>query len=254
MIRFAMLGSGSRGNATVVECGRTRVLIDNGFAVAETVRRLGRLGLAADDIDAILVTHEHGDHCGGVTPFARRHGIPVWATMGTWASWRDASAGESVSYINPHERFAIGDLQIEPYPVPHDAREPCQFVFGDGAVRLGMLSDAGHVTAHMRATLSGCDALLLECNHDADALANGPYPASLKRRVGGMQGHLSNTQAAALLTAIDCTKLRHLALVHLSESNNTPVQARAAVVGALDCDPDWVVCADQERGLDWHEL
>jgi phosphoribosyl 1,2-cyclic phosphodiesterase len=117
-----------------------------------------------------------------------------------------------------------------------------------------MLSDAGHVTAHMRATLSGCDALLLECNHDADALANGPYPASLKRRVGGMQGHLSNTQAAALLTAIDCTKLRHLALVHLSEANNTPVQARAAVVGALDCDPDWVVCADQERGLDWREL
>ncbi len=249
-----MLGSGSRGNATVVECGRTRVLIDNGFAAMETARRLGRLGLSPEDIDGILVTHEHSDHCGGVAPFARRHDIPVWLTIGTSASWNEAAACERIGFINPHERFAIGDLEIEPYPVPHDAREPCQFVFSDGNRRLGVLSDAGHVTAHMRATLSGCDALLLECNHDPHTLANGPYPASLKRRVAGMQGHLSNAQSAALLAAIDCTRLQHLALVHLSETNNTPAQARAAVVGALDCEPDWIVCADQDQGLDWRTL
>jgi phosphoribosyl 1,2-cyclic phosphodiesterase len=254
MLRFGMLGSGSRGNSTVMPSGSTRVLIDCGFAAAESQRRLARLGLEPSDLDAILVTHEHADHCGGVSVFARRYGIPVWTTAGTAAAWREAAACPQLQIVNPHARFAIGDLEIEPYPVPHDAREPCQFVFGDGAVRVGLLSDAGHVTAHMRATLSGCAALLLECNHDAVSLAQGPYPPSLKRRVGGTHGHLSNAQAAGLLASMDCTRLQHLALVHLSERNNTPQLARAAVVEALDCEPDWPTCADQDAGLDWRSV
>lgn len=252
MMRFAMLGSGSKGNASVFQAGDTCVLLDTGFAAAETTRRLKRLGLEPDDLDAIIVTHEHSDHLGGVGPFARRHGLPVWLTAGTLAQWNDPVADCRI--FSPHEAFAIGDLQVEPYPVPHDAREPCQYVLGDGARRVGVLSDAGSVTVHMRAMLDRCDALLLECNHDDDQLANGPYPPALKRRVAGTLGHLSNVQAAGLLRLLDCSRLQHLALIHLSETNNSPDLARAAVTAALDCDPDWLACAEQETGLGWRNL
>lgn len=252
MIRYAMLGSGSAGNATVVCAGSTRVLVDCGFPAADTARRLARLGLAPEDLDAVLVTHEHGDHLGGVGPFARRHKLPVWLTMGTLAAWADPAP--QVQPFSPHEDFAIGDLQIRPYPVPHDAREPSQYVFSDGSARLGLLSDAGYVTPHMRECLTACDALLLECNHDTEQLANGPYPLSLKRRVGGERGHLSNAQAAALLRSIDCSRLQQLSLIHLSETNNVPALARAAIVEALGCEPDWLDCADQAEGLAWRTL
>jgi phosphoribosyl 1,2-cyclic phosphodiesterase len=253
MMRFAYLGSGSKGNAAVIESGATRVLVDCGFGLRETEKRLQRLGLSADDLDAILVTHEHDDHLGGVARLARHHQIPVWLTRGTLAAWRDAPL-ELARCISPHEMFIIDDLQIQPYPVPHDAREPCQYVFSDGARRVGVLSDAGSVTPHMRAVLSACDALLIEFNHDVAMLEAGPYPESLKRRVGGSLGHLSNVQAAGLLSGIDCSRLRHLALAHLSETNNTPQLALSLAAAALGCTPDWLVCADQEAGLDWREL
>jgi len=253
MMRFAYLGSGSKGNAAVIESGTTRVLVDCGFGLRETEKRLQRLGLSADDLDAILVTHEHDDHLGGVARLARHHQIPVWLTSGTLAAWRDAPL-ELTRCISPHEMFTIDDLQIQPYPVPHDAREPCQYVFSDGARRVGVLSDAGSVTPHMRETLSGCDALLIEFNHDVAMLEAGPYPESLKRRVGGSLGHLSNVQAAGLLGSIDCSRLRHLALAHLSETNNTPQLALNLAAEALGCTPDWLVCANQEAGLDWREL
>lgn len=247
-----MLGSGSAGNATVVCAGQTRVLVDCGFPAVETSRRLARLGLTPADLTGVLVTHEHGDHLGGVAPFARRHQLPVWLTAGTLAAWNDPVT--ELRPFSPHARFAIGDLDIEPYPVPHDAREPSQYVFSDGARRLGLLSDAGCITPHIRTTLNACDALLLECNHDHAALMNGPYPLSLKRRVGGDRGHLSNAQAAALLESIDCTRLRHVALIHLSETNNAPALALGAVAAALGCTPDWIDCADQADGLAWREL
>lgn len=253
MIRFASLGSGSKGNATLIECAGTRVLIDCGFNTKDAVARLQRLGIEPDSIDAILVTHEHSDHLGGVGRYARRYGTPVWITHGTWAAWRDPLVPQ-LQRFSPHEGLRIGALEIQPYPVPHDAREPCQYVVGDGRRRLGILSDAGQVTAHMRAVLTDCDALMLECNHDAQMLADGPYPASLKRRVGGGLGHLSNAQSAALLAAIGPGRLQHLVLTHLSEINNTPALARAAVVAALQCDADWIVCAAQDEGLGWREL
>lgn len=252
LMRFAMLGSGSKGNGSIVQCGSTTVLVDCGFRASETERRLARLGLLPSAINGILVTHEHGDHLSGVAPLARRYGLPVWMTPGTRSGWREPA--RDVRLFSPHARFAIGDIEIEPYPVPHDAREPAQYVFGDGKRRLGLLSDAGCVTPHMRLMLSACDALMLECNHDKQMLADGPYPLTLIARVGGSLGHLSNAQAAALLIGIDCTRLQHLALIHISEVNNSPQLARAAVTQALGCDEDWITCADQEQGLGWRAL
>jgi len=252
-MRFASLGSGSKGNATLVQEGRTCLLIDSGFSLRELEWRLGRLGLTAEAISAVLVTHEHGDHVGGVGPLARKYGLPVWATRGTVAGgqlgrlpdWRP---------LDVHEPLAIGDLAVQAYPVPHDAREPCQFVFDNGAVRLGLLTDTGSITAHIRERLGGMEALILECNHDETLLARGPYPPSLKQRVGGRFGHLSNAQAAELLGQIETGALRHVVAAHLSEQNNTEHHARAALAEALGCQPDWIGVADQESGCDWREL
>lgn len=253
MLRFSSLGSGSRGNATLVETGQTCVMVDCGFSVIETRRRLARLGKEPADIAGILVTHEHSDHIGGVAALARRFDIPVWMTAGTSVMHADTDVPR-LDWFNGHEDIAIGDLQITPFPVPHDAREPCQFVFSDGMVRLGVLTDTGSITGHIRQVLDGCDALLLECNHDSAMLADGPYPAMLKRRVGGHLGHLSNAQAAELLSNIDTSALKHLAIAHLSDKNNRPELARAALAQVLKCTPDWIAVADQTAGLEWLQI
>ncbi len=252
-LRFASLGSGSRGNGTLVEAGGTRLLIDCGFQLRETEARLERLGIEAASLAGILVTHEHGDHLGGVGRLARRYGLTVYLTTGTSLAWKDSNV-EAVRIINPHQGFSIGAIEVQPYPVPHDAREPCQYVLGHAGLRLGILSDAGHVTAHMREVLSSCDGLMLECNHDLHSLTSGPYPYSLKQRVGGSRGHLNNGQSAELLRSIDCSRLQHLVLTHLSETNNTPELALAAACEAMQQSADWIVCAAQDGGLDWRQL
>ena len=253
-MRFASLGSGSEGNGLVVEADGTCVLIDCGFGVRETTARLARLGLAAEDIAAIIVTHEHSDHVGGVAAFAARHGTAVWATWGTITMAERLAGIDSVVAFDSHDPFAIGALSIVPFPVPHDAREPVQFVIGDGARRIGVLTDIGAPTPHVEASISGCDALVIECNHDPDLLAQGPYPASLKQRIAGPYGHLSNGDAAAILGRIDATKLQHVVAAHLSQQNNTPEAARAALCAALACSPDWIGIADQAEGFGWREV
>lgn len=253
-MRFASLGSGSKGNASIVEHEQTRLLIDCGFSLAETERRLARLEISADSLTAILVTHEHSDHLNGVARLARRYGLPVWMTPGTHYAWTQRDNVDDVELFSPHEAFAVQDIEVLPYPVPHDAREPCQFVLSDGARRLGILSDAGRITPHMRDCVSACDALFLECNHDPDMLSVGPYPASIKRRVGGDLGHLSNMQAAALLTDSDTSALQHLIVAHLSENNNRLALAQAALSDALNCTPDWIGAADQKQGLAWRTI
>ncbi len=252
-MRFASLGSGSRGNGTLVEAGSTTVLVDCGFSARQATARLARLGRSPDELSAILVTHEHGDHIGGVALLAQRHNLPVYLTPGT-ARHPKLAALESLSLFNCHEAFAIGELEVRPYPVPHDASEPCQFVFSDGARRLGLLTDVGCWTPHIETQLSGCDALMLESNHDAAMLARGSYPASLKRRVAGGHGHLSNAQSAQLLACLDCGRLQHIVAAHLSEQNNTAALAQAALSDALNCECDWVAVADQTEGLDWREI
>ena len=253
-MRFASLGSGSRGNALLVEAGNTRVLIDAGFGPREMSRRLGRLNLVGDDVDAVLVTHEHSDHIGGVFACARRFGWAVLLTHGTLAACRDGDADERITIIDSHESISVGDICLHPFPVPHDAREPVQFVLTDGARRLGVLTDAGHVTAHMVAMLDGCEALVLECNHDAQTLAEGSYPPALKRRIGGPWGHLDNAAAASLLSAVNRSVLHHVVAAHLSEENNSPALARAALSAALGCELDWIGVATQDEGFAWRDL
>ena len=240
----------------------TRILLDCGFGLREAECRLERTGLAPRDIDALIVTHEHGDHIGGVARFARKHGTPVWMTYGTYVASRLGEAARAVRdggafevmLIDHHAPFAVGGIQVTPFPVPHDAREPAQFTFSDGAAKLGVLTDLGSVTSHVTTMLSACDGLVLECNHDARMLAGGTYPLSLKMRVGGSYGHLDNDQATTLLAAVKHDGLQHVLAAHLSRQNNTPALARAALASALGCAPDWIGVASQEDGFDWRSL
>ena len=255
MMRFASLGSGSEGNSLLVEVDGTRILADCGFTLSETVARLARLGIEPDTIDAILITHEHDDHVGGVARFARKFGVPVWITYGTLQSTRRQFEDvDRIQIFDCERRFAIGAIEVEPYTVPHDAREPAQFVFSDGSARLGLLTDAGYLTPHMRAVLGHLDAFVIECNHDLDLLWAGAYPQRLKERIAGKFGHLDNAAAAHLLESIDCSRLTHLIAAHLSRHNNTPALASAALARALNCEAHWIGIATQAEGFAWREI
>ncbi len=253
-MRFASLGSGSRGNATLIEAGGTRLLVDCGFSARETEQRLARLDVTADTLDAMLVTHEHGDHIRGVGAMARRYQLPVWMTGGTRRSHRCGDLPYLNSFSSHQAPFMIGDIQVTPFPVPHDARETVQFTFSANRLKFGMLTDSGAVTPHIVELLQDCDALMLECNHDPIMLADGPYPPKLQARVGGRLGHLSNRQAAELLSRIDHGRLRHLLAVHLSEKNNRPQLAKEAL---LDVSAKLEACltiSGQDEPTDWLEI
>ena len=256
-MRFASLGSGSKGNCLVAEAAGSRVLLDCGLAPRETARRLDRLGLAPADIHAIVLTHEHDDHAGQAYAFAAQHGIAVHLTHGTRraqeAAGKDA-AGVALNEIRAGEPFEVGAIRVEPFTVPHDAREPVQYVLGDGARRLGVLTDLGAPTAHVEAKLSGCDALVLETNHDLQMLWGGGYPKWLKERIAGPFGHLDNAASGRLLAALERSRLKHVIAAHLSQQNNTAQLARAALAAALGCSEDWIGVATQEDGFGWREI
>lgn len=254
-LRFSSLGSGSEGNALIVQVNHSVLMMDCGFGLADTEMRLARAGLVPENLDAIVVTHEHSDHIGGVARFARKHKIPVWLTHGTAKVFNEGSLSPSLlNFVDPHGAFSVGDIHVTPFFVPHDAYEPVQYVFSDGEVRLGVLTDTGTITEHIKSTLSGCDGLVLECNHDLDMLMRGPYSASLKKRVAGRFGHLDNMTAASLLTSIDCSRLKHVLAAHLSKQNNAPELAKAALACALSCSEDWIEIAGQEAGFPWREI
>ena len=252
-VRFASLGSGSKGNATLIDNGSTCVVIDLGFTIKEAVRRLSRLGLMPQDVDAILVTHEHADHIHGVAGFARKFGTPVYLTPGTY---QQKKMGELpvLNKINCHSSFEVGSLAINPVAVPHDAKEPCQFLVTSNNITVGVLTDLGHITPHVRERYHDCDALLLECNHDLEMLQDGPYPYQLKQRVGGDYGHLNNVQAAELLDTLNLERLRHLVISHISGKNNLPDLARDAVQPLLSGWAGSLVVASQEEGFEWISL
>lgn len=252
-MRFASLGSGSRGNGTLVEADDACLLVDCGFSYAQLTRRLARLGRSPGDLCAVLLTHEHGDHVAGVATLAARTGTPVWLTAGTRVAC-ELSGDVETRLFSAHEAFQIHGLEVRPFPVPHDAREPAQFVFDDGRRQLGVLTDAGSVTRHMLTMLSRCDALVLECNHDAAMLAAGTYPPALKRRVGGDWGHLSNAQAAQLLTRLERGRLQHVVAAHLSEKNNRPSCVHAALAPVVDSVGGLVHVATQAEGFAWLEI
>lgn len=253
MLRFASLGSGSKGNGILIEAGRTRLLLDCGFTLGEAERRLHRLGCPPPTLTGILVSHEHGDHAAGVGRLSRRYNLPVWATVGTCHAMRD-TAFARLDHLNVHQFLEIGDLHVTPFPVPHDAREPCQFVFSDGNRRLGVLTDTGCHTPLILSVLQHLDGLMLECNYDAQMLADGPYPPALKARVAGRYGHLDNRQSAVLLQQLDLGRLQCLVGMHLSEQNNLPQYARQALCEGAGCEAGWVQLADQQDGIGWQEL
>jgi len=257
LLRFASLASGSKGNCLVAESGSTRVLIDCGLNLREAERRLARLGLEPADITAILVTHEHGDHAGCAFDFAAAHRVTIYLTYGTLVALEaEGKVLEGVKKIilNSRDRIAIGELEVAPFTVPHDAREPVQFVLSDGAARLGVLTDIGVSTPHVERTLSGLDALVLECNYDCDMLRAGPYPKWLKERIAGPFGHLDNRESERLLGALDRSKLKHVIGAHLSQHNNKPELARASLARALGCEESWVGLATQDDGFGWRSL
>jgi len=258
-LKFASLGSGSEGNALLISTRsgmtETTVMLDCGFGVREAERRLGRLGLAPSDLAGILVTHEHHDHVGGVFQFARRHRVPVWLTSGTWQSVAGRCDGVALHFCRDGEHIRIRDFEIRPYTVPHDAREPVQYVLDGGTAKLGVLTDAGHGTPHMIDALGGCTALMLECNHDPGMLAANPrYPPSLKQRISGDYGHLSNQAAADILDRVDKSKLGRVVAAHLSQKNNTPDLAREALERIAQSAGIEISIACQEQGVGWIAL
>jgi phosphoribosyl 1,2-cyclic phosphodiesterase len=256
LLRFASLASGSRGNCLVAQADRTTLLVDCGLNLRDTERRLARLALAPADVSAVLVTHEHDDHAGCALDFAAAYGVLVVMTHGTRRALKAAGKlheGIRVQLVCGEERFAIGALEVLPFTVPHDAAEPVQFVLSDGAAKLGVLTDIGIGTRHVESVLSGLDALVLECNYDRDMLWSGAYPRWLKERIGGPFGHLDNREAARLLGVLDRSRLKHVISAHLSQQNNTPELARAALAEALGCAPQWIGLASQDDGFDWRE-
>lgn len=257
MIRFASLGSGSKGNATLIESGvgdtDTRILLDCGFSVKETESRLCRLNRSADTITAIVITHEHYDHVSGAGRLSRKYNIPVWLTVGTWVSCKDNNFFE-VKFIDSHTDFEVGSFLVHPYPVPHDAREPCQFVFSDGESRLAILTDVGCHTPHILKHLFKLDGLLLECNYDHKMLYAGSYPRKLKDRVASIKGHLDNRQATQLLKKLDLSNLKHLIGMHVSENNNMEELAISALCEGVNCNQRDISLASQTDGFEWRSL
>ncbi len=234
--------------------GPTRILVDCGLGLKEVCRRLEDRGLAASDLDAIFVTHEHQDHIGGVARLARHADIPVLASHGTvCAQPKEFWADVRVIEIDSHAVLPIGELTVHCYPVPHDAREPVQLVVASGQHRLGVLTDVGRSTPHIESMLSGSDALFLEANHDEALLACSDYPASLKQRIAGPFGHLSNHASAAILAAIDRSRLQHVVAAHLSRQNNQPQLVEQAFSEVLE---SGICCtiASQDGGVPWIAL
>jgi phosphoribosyl 1,2-cyclic phosphodiesterase len=251
-LQFASLGSGSKGNSTVVRAGETLVMVDCGFSLRDTLRRLARLDIAPEQLDAILVTHEHSDHCSGVAALSRKFEIPVYMTHGTSGTGR-CDNSHDLHCFNCEDTFTIGALSIKAVAVPHDAAEPCQYRISWQDHTLGILTDLGSITPHVVDNYRSCDSLLLEFNHDVSMLQNGQYPPHLKRRVGGDWGHLNNDQAADFLRQIDSESLRQVVVAHVSEKNNSRERAEGALLSVLGS-LDKVVFAQQSEGFDWLKI
>ncbi len=257
MLRFRSLGSGSAGNATLIEAMGTRpvrVMVDCGLGIKHLLHRLGKAGLQPEDIDAVFITHEHGDHIGCALSLSLRYQIPVWMSQGTHVAIGSPDFKGLLRLARDGDAIDLGGLQLVPFTVPHDAREPLQLTCTDGAAKLGILTDLGHATAHVLAHLRACDALLLECNHDTGMLAQSAYPEFLKRRVGGQYGHLSNTAAAEIARRVMHQGLKHLVAAHLSAQNNRPALVQSLMSEALGCAENDIVIAAPDNGTDWLQV
>jgi phosphoribosyl 1,2-cyclic phosphodiesterase len=253
-LKFASLGSGSQGNGLVIVSEETHVLVDCGFSKKEAELRLERLDIDPNLIEAVLVTHEHGDHVGGVAGFSKKYSIPVYCTQGTLQASPSLEADLEVKVIKGYASFKIKDLTVNPYPVPHDAREPSQFTIVCGQDKLGILTDCGSVTAHMIEQLKDCSALFVEFNHDQDMLNRSQYPQTLKHRITGGFGHINNVEAIELLERVSGPNLEYVVAAHLSRENNDPDLVRGLIAQSLGWDEERVDIATQELGVGWRTL
>jgi phosphoribosyl 1,2-cyclic phosphodiesterase len=216
---------------------------------------MAKLGL--QDLDALFVTHEHADHMGHARAFAIQTGKPIWMSQGTAIAGQAVGWGladTQIKYASDASNFAVGCLELTPFTVPHDAREPLQLRCSDGAHHLGILTDLGHASPHVIQSLQGCHALLLECNHDPDLLARSTYPSFLKQRIAGPQGHLSNQEAAQISKTLQHDHLNLLVAAHLSERNNAPALAQNCLAEALNCLFSDIPVADPQNGTAWHTV
>lgn len=257
-MRFCSLGSGSAGNATLVEAHEggttTRLLIDCGLPYKHLDERLAARGLSLAQIDAVFVTHEHSDHVGCARQLATQDGLLVLMSRGTYAAMGAPDLAGQLRLVSDGLTVQVKDIELSPFTVAHDAKEPLQITLTDGNKRFGLLTDLGHVTPYVVAQMGALNALVLECNHDEDLVQKGNYPAFLKQRILGDYGHLSNGQAAALLHSIQHANLRHVVAAHLSEQNNQPKLAQNALASVLNCRRDEIVVADAAYGFDWLEV
>jgi phosphoribosyl 1,2-cyclic phosphodiesterase len=252
LTRIASLGSGSRGNGTVVEIGGEVVLVDCGFTVKQAEKRLARVGLKTADLSAILVTHEHSDHAGGVGALAYKYGVPVFASYGTIEASGRGGSPLIGHPIDVHDPFTIGSVTVQPVVVPHDAREPTQFVLRHGDDSVGILSDLGCVTPFVIEQYRELDAILMESNYDQEMLVRGRYPERVKRRIASELGHLSNEQSASFLDSIAHPGL-HVVIGHVSEENNHPDLLQETFMG-MEERVSTLRFATQDEGVGWLEL
>ncbi len=231
-MELAVLASGSSGNAVFVRSREGGVLVDAGISRLAIRRRLEAAGFSVEEVTALVVTHEHSDHVGGIPVLLKKHPIPVWTTAGTWSrlAVRSPGGGE----LRSGHALRLGGLEILPVATSHDAAEPVAFIVDDGSVRVGICTDTGVVTALLEERLGGCDLLLLEANHDADMLRHGPYPWHLKQRIASRHGHLANHQAQEALSRLVTPALRGVVAMHLSETNNVPGLAEGCFASVVD--------------------
>lgn len=233
-MRFLPLGSGSRGNAVLVDFGAARVLVDAGLSARALATRLEAVGYAPRDVDWIVLSHEHQDHTRGAERFSKRHGVPVVCYPATLEAMDRSPAHFAEWHALPEEGpMDLGPVQVDAFPVPHDAARPAGFVLSDGQLRVGIATDLGHATTLVVQRLRGCHLLMVESNYDPELLQNGPYPWHIKQRVSSRTGHLSNEMAADLLTQTVEEECQAVVLGHLSENNNRPDLARRVAAGAL---------------------
>lgn len=258
-MRFKSLGSGSSGNALVIEGVSnhdtiTRVLVDCGFTQKELVARLALAGLVPQDLSAIFITHEHSDHLGCAVGFSRRWGIPLWMSEGTALGAAKGADLSHVQYAHDGYVFEVGCLRLVPFTVPHDAREPLQLRVEDARSRLALLTDLGQPTDYVIRNIYNCQALFLEANHEPDLLAKSDYPYYLKKRVAGKYGHLSNQLALEVVQEIRHSSLQHVVAAHLSQQNNQPELVAELFAPVLGCRPEQVCIASAEHGTQWMEV
>ena len=233
-LSFTLLGSGSSGNATVVSSGDIHILVDVGLSGKETARRLKECGLHPDDMTAIVLSHEHGDHCRGVVPFVKDLDIPIFMTDAAFRASDMPLEPRSVRTIQSGEGFEVDGIQFTPFSIPHDAADPLAFTIEKNGVKIAIVLDLGYVSNLVVERLKGSDAIILESNHDLNMLQVGPYPWALKQRIKSRRGHLSNDHVAEFLAQAFDGRARHVLLAHLSEKNNHPDLALLSAQRALE--------------------